>query len=125
MPRKRVKPGHIILKKLSEGPASIGDIHRAYIDEVKDDNEQRPKKDRARWMTYHSMVCLVRWAKLAGLVEPVEEVPLRGTNLLGIRGKKVVQARMIKYGLTSEGFSAGSHVWDDLSKHYRLMIQEG
>ena len=113
-----ISPGEVIKEVLERGPASISDLHFQYKERVRQVNQNRDRKRRLRGMTYESFRTFVTRARIAGLVEPVGEEPMKippktPNPLVGIRDTRVVTATRRIYALTDRG-RAKVDLWRDV-----------
>jgi hypothetical protein len=106
MSRPAVRPGRMIKKVLTAGPASTADIHRAYREAIRVENGRRSRKEKLRPMTYESFRKFVNRAKASGLIRIIGSKPMEKTPnpLVGQRGMRVLETQeQTVYALTTDG----------------------
>jgi len=111
-----IRTGAFIKQHLEQGPAYIGEIHRALKDAWRAENQTRARADQVRPPTYESFGKYFRLCRELGLVEldheePMEEPP-PGGPLKSIRDGKIVESSRRYYRLTARGSSEIS-AWED------------
>lgn len=103
--------------------AAITDLHSAYKELIRQENEARPKARRLRGMTAQSFKTLFKFAQLLDLVELVREEPMKfppaSGNLYSIRKtdgepRTVISTRRI-FKITPVG-AEDEKSWTNLSK---------
>ena len=106
--------------------AAITDLHGAYKELIRQENDLRPRARRLRPMTAFSFRTLFKFAQLLDLVELVREEPMvfppPGGNLLSIRGSgdeaKVVKSTRRVFKLTAVG-AEDERSWSNLNRAWR------
>ena len=106
--------------------AAITDLHGAYKELIKQENDLRPRARRLRPMTAFSFRTLFKFAQLLKLVELVREEPMvfppPGGDLLSIRGSgdeaKVVKSTRRVFKLTAVG-AEDERSWSNLNRAWR------